>query len=205
MSIKYFHFEGTFNKKGYNNIAGVDEAGRGPLAGPVVAAAVILNYKDKIKNLNDSKLLNNKQRENLYNEIIEKAISVSFSVIDEKIIDEQNILKATFIAMKEAIINIKSNIDIILVDGNKKIPGLKIPQQAVVKGDRICSSIAAASIIAKVERDKIMRELDQKYPQYGFTDNKGYGTQGHLEALYKYGLSPCHRKTFNTSNQLKLF
>lgn len=205
MPIKYFYFEKAFFEKGYKSLAGVDEAGRGPLAGPVVAAAVILNPENKIKNLNDSKLLNEGQREKIYKEIIKKAISVSFSIIDEKIVDKVNILKATFIAMKEAVSNLKAETDCILVDGNRKIPDMKLPQKAIPRGDKICSSIAAASIVAKVERDKIMRDLDKKYPQYGFLNNKGYGTSEHLDALYKYGLSPCHRKTFNLNKQLKLF
>lgn len=205
MPPKYLHFEKDFYKKGFRSLVGIDEAGRGPLAGPVVAAAVILNPKNKITNLNDSKLLNEDKREKLYEEIMAKADVVSFAIVGEKIIDEVNILKATFIAMKTAVNNIKIEIDFILVDGDKEIPNIKIPQKAIISGDKLCSSISAASIIAKVERDRIMKELDKKYPQYGFFKNKGYGTEEHLQALYKHGPSPYHRKSFNLSKQLKLF
>jgi len=183
-------------KEGYERIAGVDEAGRGPLAGPVVAAAVMLPHDIHIKGLKDSKKLSPKKREKLYKEIFKKAKSVGIGVIGEGKIDEVNIHQASFIAMKVAIKSLSPSPDIVLVDGRHKIPATNISQKAIVGGDDIVSSIAAASIIAKVTRDAIMLDLAKKYPGWGFARHKGYGTAEHIRLLKKKGPLPIHRKTF---------
>ena len=184
-----------FLNQGYNIIAGVDEAGRGPLAGPVFASVVILPLDCKIEGLNDSKKLSEKKREYLYDKIIEKAIDYSVASASEKEIDEINILQATFLAMKRALKKIKIKPDIIFVDGNRD-PGFDIKTECVVKGDSLIDSISAASILAKVSRDRFIRELAKDYPEYGFEKHKGYGTKAHYEAINKYGISKVHRKTF---------
>lgn len=184
-----------FLNQGYNIIAGVDEAGRGPLAGPVFASVVILPLDCQIEGLNDSKKLSEKKREYLYDEIIDKAIDYSVASANEKEIDEINILQATFLAMKRALDKIKIRPDIILVDGNRD-PGFDIKTECVVKGDSLIDSISAASILAKVSRDRFIRELAKEYPEYGFEKHKGYGTKDHYEAIKKYGISQIHRKTF---------
>ncbi|MGB9813434.1 MAG: ribonuclease HII [Thermovenabulum sp.] len=194
-----FKFEKDLRKKGYKLIAGVDEAGRGPLAGPVVAAAVILPEDVFIPNLKDSKLLSEKKREEVYEEIVKNAIAYSFSVVDERYIDENNILKATLFAMKNAVLGLKIPPDYVIVDA-LKIPEIDFPQEGIKGGDRICGTIAAASIIAKVERDRIMKRYHDIYPQYDFLHNKGYGTKKHIESIKKYGYSPIHRKTFSIKN-----
>ncbi len=191
-----FSIENDLKKKGFALVAGVDEAGRGPLAGPVFAAAVILPSTLKIKDLEDSKKLSAKKRDMIFPQIMDGALSVGVGVIDEKRIDEMNILQATFAAMRAAISGLETMPNYILVDGNKKIPGMDLPQRAIVGGDGKCSCIAAASVVAKVLRDRYMRDLHQKFPNYGFDRHKGYGTKAHFEAIKAYGPSSVHRSTF---------
>ena len=179
----------------YNNICGIDEAGRGPLAGPVVAGAVILCKDTEILYQNDSKKLSEKKREALYDEIMEKAVSVGIGIVPPEKIDEINILQATYEAMRMAIGNLKAEPDILLNDA-VTIPGIDIRQVPIVKGDAKSISIAAASIIAKVTRDNIMKDYDRAIPGYGFAKHKGYGTKAHIESLKMLGPSPIHRRTF---------
>ena len=176
-------------------ICGVDEAGRGPLAGPVCAAAVILPEGYEIPGLNDSKQLTDKKRRELFPIIKEQAIAYGISMVDEKIIDEINILNATFQAMHEAIAQLEPKPDLALIDGNR-VTDFGVEAMAVVKGDARDASIAAASILAKVTRDMYMEEIDQEYPQYGFAVHKGYGTRRHYDAIREYGMCPIHRQTF---------
>ena len=179
-------------------IAGVDEAGRGPLAGPVVAAAVILYPGAEILGINDSKKLGEKKRESLYPEIIEKSMAVGVGIVSAARIDEINILQATYEAMRKAVGTLCFRPDVLLVDA-VTIPGLEgIRQVPIIKGDAKSLSIGAASIIAKVTRDRIMREMDTIYPEYGFAGHKGYGTAAHVEALKAYGPCPIHRRSFIT-------
>lgn len=187
--------ENAYRQKGYRLIAGVDEAGRGPLAGPVYAAAVILPPDVVIKGLNDSKKLSEKRREELFLEITEKAVSYSIFSVDEQRIDEINILNATYEAMNGSVDGLSEKPDFVLIDGNR-ISGMTIPHETVVKGDAKCMSIAAASILAKVSRDRFICEIAKKYPQYGFEKHKGYGTKAHTEAILKYGPCEIHRRTF---------
>jgi len=188
-------YESQCFKAGYKYVAGIDEAGRGPLAGPVVAAAVILDPNIIIPGINDSKKLSEKKRLYLYEEIHSKAISIGIGIADETTIDEINIKQATLLAMKNAVKGLKVKPDILLIDA-EKLEDMDIPQISIVKGDALCLSIAAASIIAKVTRDNILIEYDKKYPQYGFGKHKGYGTRFHIECIRKFGLSPIHRKSF---------
>ena len=181
--------------KGYKAVCGVNEAGRGPLAGPVFAAAVILPEGCEIEGLNDSKKLSEKKREALFDVIKEKAVSWSVASVDEKVIDEINILQATYLAMKNAVEGLDVPADYALIDGNR-LPPLPINGETVVKGDAKSMSIAAASILAKVSRDRFMLEIDKKYPQYQFSKHKGYGTKLHYEMLTEHGISDCHRLTF---------
>ena len=179
-------------------ICGVDEAGRGPFAGPVVAGAVILSLDDperEILYLNDSKKLSEKKREVLYDEIMEKAVSVGVGIVEREVIDEINILQATFLAMQKAIAALEPQPDYILADA-VTIPKILIPQEGIVKGDAKSVSIAAGSIIAKVTRDRIMYEYDKLYPEYGFASHKGYGTKAHIEAIKEYGMLDIHRRSF---------
>lgn len=187
-------FEEELYKKGIKLIAGVDEVGRGPLVGSVVAAAVILPPDFFLKEINDSKKLSEKMRDKLYPIIIENAISIGIGIIDEDTIDQVNIYEATKIAMKIAINNLTIKPEHILIDAMKL--NIDIPFTAIIKGDAISQSIAAASIIAKVTRDKMMYELDEKHSNYDFKNNKGYGTKTHIEAIKKYGVLKEHRKTF---------
>lgn len=187
--------ENAYRQKGYRLIAGVDEAGRGPLAGPVYAAAVILPPDAVIRGLNDSKKLSEKRREELFSEITEKAVSYSIFSVDEKRIDEINILNATYEAMNGSVDGLSEKPDFVLIDGNR-IAGMTIPHETVVKGDAKCMSIAAASILAKVSRDRFICEIAKKYPQYRFEKHKGYGTKAHTEAILKYGPCEIHRRTF---------
>ena len=176
-------------------IVGVDEAGRGPLAGPVVAAAVIINeHFEELKEINDSKKLTEKKREKLYDLILKKCF-VGIGVATEKEIDEINILNATFLAMRRALEKVE-NYDIVLVDGNHKIREYNGKQQEIIKGDGKSLSIAAASIIAKVYRDSLMRDLAEKYPEYKFEKNKGYGTKVHREMIGEHGPCEIHRRSF---------
>lgn len=178
-------------------IVGIDEAGRGPLAGPVVAAAVILDCNNQIEGINDSKRLTSTKREKLYQQITEKAIGWAVGIASPEEIDRVNILEATFLAMKRAIEKIQKNVDLILVDGNRTIPFLEKEKQiAIIKGDGKSASIAAASIIAKVTRDKIMMEYHNLYPLYRFDLHKGYGTELHLEMIRRYGVCEIHRRSF---------
>ncbi len=180
---------------GYEFVAGVDEAGRGPLAGPVYAAAVIFPKGLAIDGVNDSKKLTEKKREQLYDVIKENALAYSIVSVDEKEIDEINILNAAMKAFKMALDTLPQKADFALLDGNRA-PQMDIPYEAVVKGDAKVQAIAAASILAKVERDRYITEMDKIYPQYGFAKHKGYPTKGHKEAVAKYGPSPIHRLTF---------
>jgi ribonuclease HII len=176
-------------------LAGVDEAGRGPLAGPVVAAAVIFPQGCKLDGINDSKKLSPKKRERLFYEIKKSALATAITIIKADIIDQINILRASLLAMEEAIKKLDTQPDYILIDGEYTIP-TRIQQGTLVKGDSKCCSIAAASILAKVARDAIMDDYHSQYPQYNFRQHKGYPTKDHLEAIRKFGPSPIHRKTF---------
>ena len=189
--------ENRLYNEGYINVCGVDEAGRGPLCGPVVAAAVILPRNEKIEGVNDSKKLSEKKREELFEEINKRAVALGVGMSDISVIEEVNILNATKLAMKQAIKNLKVNPDYVLIDGNQGID-ISIPYETVVSGDAKSESIAAASIIAKVTRDRMLIEYDKKYPEYGFAKHKGYGTKAHIEAIKKYGLTPIHRPSFCT-------
>ncbi len=177
-------------------ICGIDEAGRGPLAGPVVVAAVVMPRDSMIEGVNDSKKVSEKKREELYDKIIEEAISYGVGIIDEKEIDKINILEATKKGLTTSLQELKVKPNLILVDALKGIDTLGIPYQSIIKGDALCYSISAASIIAKVTRDRIMRQWDEIYPQYGFEKHKGYGTKAHIDAIKEYGLCPIHRKSF---------
>lgn len=190
-----YSFEIAAYNKGLKAVCGVDEAGRGPLAGPVYAAAVILPLGAEIEGLNDSKKLSEKKREELFDIINDVAISVSVGTASEKEIDEINILNATFLAMKRAVEGLEIPADYAIIDGNRA-PNLEIPTETVVKGDGKVMSVAAASIIAKVSRDRFMLKMAQEYPKYQFEKHKGYGTKLHYEMIEKYGISPIHRKTF---------
>jgi len=190
------NIENTLHKRGYNIIAGTDEAGRGPLAGPVVAAAVILPHGLIIPNLADSKKLSQRQREFLFDEIAGSGAICSVGVIDNETIDRVNILRASLLAMHKAIMSLEKNPGFILVDGNFTIPNLDIPQMAIVGGDAICDSISAASIIAKVTRDRIMDKYQELYPHYSFSNHRGYPTKKHLDELEIFGPTDIHRKTF---------
>jgi len=176
--------------------AGVDEAGRGPLAGPVVAASVILSKENPIEGLNDSKLLTPQKRSLLYDIISEKSVSIAVGIVENDEIDQINILQSTIKAMEHSILGLTVKPDLVYIDGNRPTT-LEISQQTIVKGDTKCQSIAAASIIAKVTRDRIMEKLHEKYPQYGFLKHKGYPTKAHYEAIKMYGPSPIHRLSFN--------
>ena len=181
--------------QGYSAVCGVDEAGRGPVAGPVCAAAVILQGGIEIEGLNDSKKLSEKKREQLFEVITEQALAWSVSLVDEKTIDEINILQATYCAMRQAVEGLTSPADFVYVDGNRS-EGLDLPHECVVSGDAKVPSVAAASIIAKVTRDRLMRQFAEQYPAYGFEKHKGYETKAHDEALLIYGPCPIHRMTF---------
>lgn len=176
-------------------ICGIDEVGRGPLAGPIVAGAVVFPSDVDILYLNDSKKLSEKKREQLFDEIYEKAITVGIGMANHKIIDEINILQADYVAMRQAISKLNVRPDLLLNDA-VHISDIDIPQISIIKGDTKSISIAAASIVAKVTRDRLMDDFDKIYPQYDFKNNKGYGTKTHIEAIKKYGLCPIHRKTF---------
>lgn len=190
-----YSFEIAAMNKGFKTVCGVDEAGRGPLAGPVYAAAVILPVGTEIACLNDSKKLSEKKREELFDTINDIAISVSVGTASEKEIDEINILNATFLAMKRAVEGLEISPDYAIIDGNRA-PNLEIPTETVVKGDGKVMSVAAASIIAKVSRDRFMLKMAEQYPEYQFEKHKGYGTRLHYEMIEKYGVSPIHRRSF---------
>ena len=181
---------------GLNYICGIDEAGRGPLAGPVVVGAAILPKNSFIEGVNDSKKVSEKKREILYEKITEEAIAWSVGIIDQKMIDEVNILNATKLGVTESLTKLKKKPELILVDALQNMDTLGINYKSIIKGDAKCYCIAAASIIAKVTRDRIMRQWDEVFPEYGFAKHKGYGTKAHIEAIKQYGICPLHRKTF---------
>ena len=188
--------ENKLHSNGMKYICGIDEAGRGPLAGPVVVASVIMPENSMIEGVNDSKKISEKKREKLYDEIIKNAISWSVTIIDQKEIDDINILNATKGGLTKCIQTLEIKPNIIIVDALEKIDTCGIPYESIIKGDAKCYSIAAASIIAKVTRDRIMKEWDEVYPQYGFAKHKGYGTAAHIAAIKEYGLCPIHRRSF---------
>lgn len=188
-------FERRAHQRGYKLIAGIDEAGRGPLAGPVVAAAVILSPDYENTEIKDSKQLSARKRERLYEIIKQDALSIGLGVAEASIVDAVNVLQATLIAMKEAISNLSITPDYLLIDGTHRI-FLSIPQETIVRGDSLSLSVASASIIAKVSRDRIMEIYHRQFPQYNFLKNKGYGTGEHREAIKKYGHCKIHRRSF---------
>lgn len=196
-----FENEVEFHKK-YTLVAGIDEAGRGPLAGPVVVAAVVLPAELRIKGLNDSKKLSEKKREILFDQIIEKAEFYKIIEISPEIIDEINILQATMLGMERSVFELDCEVDFCLVDGNRVPNGLQKFSEAMIKGDGRFASIAAASILAKVTRDRIMLKLHEEFPVYNFAKNKGYPTAEHVAALNKYGITPYHRKSYKPVQQL---
>ncbi len=193
--MDWFLYERCAASAGHPLVCGIDEAGRGPLAGPVYAACVILPESCEIPGLNDSKKLTERKRESLFDVICKEATAYGIGFATAEEIDKVNILQATFLAMRRAYDAMRMPADWALVDGNR-MPPLPIPGETVVKGDAQCASIAAASVLAKVSRDRVLRELDLKFPQYGFAKHKGYGTKEHYEAIKAYGLLPEHRKTF---------
>ncbi len=187
-------FERQLSAEGFSAVAGIDEVGRGPLAGPVVAAAVILPADFFQPEVNDSKQVSEKKRNTLYEIILEKAVAVGIGVISEKVIDQVNIYQATKLAMIDAVKNLEVPADFLLLDAMKL--DLAIPQESLIKGDARSVSIAAASIVAKVTRDSLMTAYDEEFPGYDFTHNAGYGTKNHLAGLSEFGPSPIHRRTF---------
>ena len=191
-----YSYEKAAREKGYTLICGVDEAGRGPLSGPVCAAAVILPEDCEIGGLNDSKKLSEKARERLFPQIVEKAVAyhVAYASVEE--IEKYNILEATYIAMNRAIEGLSTAADFALIDGNRIPRDIKISCETVVKGDAKSMSIAAASVLAKVSRDRLMLEIDREYPEYNFKKHKGYGTAEHVAAIKEYGPCPVHRMSF---------
>lgn len=189
-------FEKEYYEKGYELIGGIDEAGRGPLAGPVVAACVVLPKGCMIEGVNDSKKLSEKKREELYDKIIDNAIAWGVGIVDNNTIDDINILEATRMAMNQAVTSLNVKPNFIFIDAEKHVNTNGIPYLPIIKGDALSISIAAASIIAKVTRDRMMREYDKTYPCYGFEKHKGYGTKDHIDAIKTNGLSAIHRKTF---------
>ncbi len=194
--IKLKEIEKDLYNKGFKNICGIDEAGRGPLAGPVVVAGAIMPQDSMIEWVNDSKKVTEKRREILYDKIKEEAISYSIAIIDQNVIDDINILNATKKGVTEVVDGLDVKPDLIIVDALTNINTRGIPYEPIIKGDAKCYNIAAASILAKVTRDRIMRQWDEIYPQYGFASHKGYGTAKHIAAIKEYGLCPIHRKSF---------
>jgi len=192
-------FEKLAYQEGYKVIAGIDEAGRGPLAGPVVAAAVIFPSGYSNKEINDSKKVPARKREMLYDVINREAIAVGVGIAEADVIDRINILQASLMSMREAVLELSCPPDFLLIDGLHRIPFL-IPQKPLVKGDALSVSIAAASIIAKVSRDRIMEMYHRQFPQYNFLRNKGYGTKEHCNAIKEFGLCKIHRKTFHVKS-----
>jgi len=192
---RMFRLERAVQRSGYAYVAGVDEAGRGPLAGPVVAAAVVLPPGLILNGLNDSKKIPHLQRERLYQEIQEKAEALGWGMAGVEEIDRLNIYHASLLAMNRAVGKVEEKADFVLVDGFP-LKGLNLPQRPVKRGDSLCASIAAASIVAKVTRDEIMQELDRQYPAYGFASHKGYATREHREAVKRFGPAPPHRRSF---------
>lgn len=193
------HIEKKLWDRGLRYVAGLDEAGRGPLAGPVVAAAVVFPFYIDIGGIEDSKKLTEKAREELFGIITRSAVGIGLGIVDHRVIDEVNILNATFRAMHSAISRLSREPDYLLIDG-PYFSGANIPFSAIVNGDSISASIAAASIVAKVMRDRLMRQYDAVYPQYGFASHKGYGTRRHIDAIRKFGMCTIHRKSFHVSS-----
>ncbi|WP_019553082.1 ribonuclease HII [Propionispira raffinosivorans] len=196
-----YKYEYQFQKQGIEYIAGVDEAGRGPLAGPVFVASVILPIGLYIPKINDSKKISAKVRESIYELLLKEAIAIERSIVDEKTIDRINIYQATINGMYNAILSLKPKPQQVLIDA-VPLEQLEIPSLSLIKGDAISASIAAASIVAKVERDHMMDEYDKMYPEYGFAQHKGYGTAQHVAALKKYGPCPIHRRSFEPVKSL---
>ena len=188
-------YERELTEGGCGYICGVDEVGRGPLAGPVVCAAVIMPLDDIIEGVDDSKKLSKKKRETLSGKILEKAIACRICRVEPQIIDEINILQATRLCMKNAVEGLSVKPDFVLTDGNMTLD-IELPQRSIIKGDALSYTIGAASIVAKVYRDKIMEEYGEQYPQYGFASNAGYGSAAHIAAIKEYGLTPVHRRSF---------
>ncbi len=195
MNKDFWAFERQAHKSGYSLIAGIDEAGRGPLAGPVVSAAVVLPESFHVDDVDDSKQLTPKKRADLFPRIQEAALAVGVGIVAAETIDRINILQAALLSMAKAVENLAIQPDYLLIDGSFPIP-MDLPQNALPKGDSLSISIAAASIIAKVTRDRMMVVFDRTYPEYGFSQHKGYPTRAHREAIRKFGCSPIHRKTF---------
>ena len=202
-SLITLDYEQDLWRRGNRLVAGIDEAGRGPLAGPVVAAAVVFPQDFFLPDVNDSKVLSPAMRECLYGQILGNAIAVGVGIVDHVTIDEVNILNATFRAMDEAVGRLTVTPDHLLIDGNR-FPGAGIPFTTIVDGDALCFSIAAASIVAKVTRDRIMTEYDAKFPGYGFAKHKGYATREHCEAILRLGYCEIHRRSFELNLQLEL-
>jgi ribonuclease HII len=196
-------FEAEVRARGFRVIAGLDEAGRGPLAGPVVAAAMVLPETGKLKGVDDSKKLSAGQREELFSLLHEKARAVGIGIVEAQEIDRLNILRASLKAMKLAVESLPLKPDFLLIDGIHSL-SLPLAQQAIPKGDQRCISIAAASIVAKVTRDRLMMAYHDQYPQYNFAQHKGYGTKEHLQAIRQYGCCPLHRQSFKAIYQLSL-
>jgi ribonuclease HII len=188
-------FESEIRQLGFKSVAGIDEAGRGPLAGPVVAAAVILPHDYINGDIRDSKQLTPLQRERIFKTIRSDAISIGIGFVEPSVIDEINILRATLLAMEKAVLNLSTPTDYLLIDGRDTI-NLSIPQKAIIRGDSLSISVASASIIAKVSRDHVMEKYDRQFPDYNFLRNKGYGTREHREAIIKHGFCEIHRKSF---------
>ena len=188
--------EEDLHKKGFEQICGIDEAGRGPLAGPVVVAGVIMPKDSFIEGVNDSKKVSEKKRELLYDKILDEAISYSVAIIGQDVIDEINILNATKKGVTSVVEGLDVKPNLIVIDALEHIDTKGIPYESIIKGDAKCYSIAAASIVAKVTRDRIMRQWDEIYPQYGFAKHKGYGTANHIAAIKEFGLCPIHRRSF---------
>ena len=193
---KLKEIEKDLYNKGFKNICGIDEAGRGPLAGPVVVASVIMPRTSMIEGINDSKKVSEKKREELYDKILDEAVAYGVGIIDWNKIDEINILNATKLGLTTSLKELSKKPDLILVDALTKIDTLGIPYNSIIKGDAKAYSISVASIIAKVTRDRIMKGWDEVYPMYGFEKHKGYGTKAHIEAIKEYGLCPIHRCSF---------
>ncbi len=194
--VELSRFEREYNEKGFELIGGIDEAGRGPLFGPVVAACVVLPKGCLIEGVNDSKKLSEKKREALFDEIKEKAVAWGVGIVDNNTIDEINILEATRKAMHEAVSNLQVKPDYIFIDAEKHVDTNGIPYLPIIKGDALSINISCASIIAKVTRDRMVDEYAKQYPEYGLEKHKGYGTKQHTDAIKQYGLTPLHRKTF---------
>ena len=188
--------ENELREKGFKTICGIDEAGRGPLAGPVVVASVIMPANSMIEGVNDSKKISEKKREKIYDQILEEAVSYGIAIIGQDEIDEINILNATKKGLTISLQELTEKPDLIVVDALSGIDTMGIPYESIIKGDAKCYSIAAASILAKVTRDRIMREWDKVYPEYGFEKHKGYGTAAHIAAIREHGLCPIHRRSF---------